>query len=475
VKTTASELEGSRVRVQVEVDASQLDATVERKAVALARGLKLPGFRRGKVPGALVIQRLGREAVLEQAVRDALPGWYAQAIEATGIVPVGDPSIDLAGLPAEGEPLSFSIEIGVLPVAKLGDYDDLEVARREALAEDEQVDAELELVRERLARMTTVSRPAAQGDYLVADYRGWLARSGGGRGKAIPGGEARDRLVELGAGNLLPGFEEGLLGAGAGDSRTVEASFPADYPDRQLAGRDAVFEIAVKAVQEKQLPALDSDLASDAGFDSLDDLRADIRERLLRADEERVQAEFQRAALDAVAQRAEVALTEQLIKARAKEMWERMMNALAQRGISPETYAQVSGRGEQESVAELEADAERALRREAVLTAVVEAEGIAVSDEELGELLAPLAEREGSEGAELLARLRSAGRLEELREEEAVRRAMKLLAERARPVSVAQAQAKDRLWTPGQEPVAEPAGAAAPGELWTPASGPSGR
>lgn len=471
MKTTVTELPGSRVRMAVEVPEAELDASIEHKAQELARNLKLPGFRRGKVPAALVIQRLGREAVLEETVRDALPRWYAGAVESSGVVPVGDPDIELGALPRERGPLEFSIEIGVLPEAQLGSYDDLEVPRREPAADEALLDAEVELVRDRLARLHTVKRAAAQGDFVVLDYRGWRARGkeeSRTRGKAISGGEARAQLVELGAGNLLPGFEEGLLGATAGEQRTLEVAFPNDYPNAELAGREAIFEATVKDVKEKQLPDLDEDLAQDAGFDSLEALREEIRAQLLAADETRAEAEFERAALDVLAEHAQLALTPELIKARAKEMWERMLRALSGQGISPQAYAQLSGRSEQEALSELEPDAERALRREAVLTALVAAEGVEVTDDDLLALVAPTAQREGAEPQQLLDELRRAGRAEELREQEAAHRALQALAQRAHPISIAQAQARDKLWTPERERVAEPAAAAAPGRLWTP-------
>jgi trigger factor len=258
------------------------------------------------------------------------------------------------------------------------------------------------------------------------------------------------------------------LGAAAGEQRELEVTFPADYPNRQLAGRDAVFEASVKDVKEKQLPDVDEDFAQDVGFDSVAQLRDDVRARLLEADEARIEAEFERAALDALAERAQIALTPELIKARAKEMWERMLRALSRQGISPEAYAQVSGRSENDALAEIEPDAERALRREAVLTALVAAEGIEVTDEDLLALVAPTAEREGVAPEQLLADLRAAGRIDELREQESARRALAQLAQRARPISVAQAQAREKLWTPERERGGEPAAAAAPGRLWTP-------
>ncbi len=428
------------MRVQVQVAPAEVEGRLERKARQLGRELKLPGFRRGKVPAPLVIQRVGREAVLEQAVRDSLSGWYAQAIETAGIVPVGDPQLDLADLPGEGEALEFSIEIGVLPKAKLGYYKGLEVARREPVVEEEQIDREVDAMRERLARLETAERAAQEGDFVVIDYVGSLPVADGGqeggerRLEPFAGGEGRDQLVELGGGNLIPGFEEGLIGASAGEQRDVELAFPGDYPNEELAGRDAVFAIDVKEVKRKELPPVDDDLAVDAGFDDLAELREDIRKRLSELEGERIEGEFREAALDAAVAQAEVPLTGELIEARAKEMWERMLHSLSHRGITREAYLQISGREEGEILAEMHDDAERALRREAVLTAVVAAEQIVPSQERLLEAVTPTAEREGVEPAKLIEDLRASGRIDELREDLAARIAIELIAERAKPI-----------------------------------------
>ncbi len=180
LETTVTELPDSRVRVQVEVEPAEVARHLERKAKQLGRELKLPGFRRGKVPAALVIQRLGRDAVLDQAVRESLGGWYSDAIQVSGIAPVGDPQLDLAELPSDGAPLEFSIEIGVLPQAQLGEYRGLEVARREAHVEDEQIERELDAARERLAKLETVERAAATRDFVVIDYVGSLPEEDSG-------------------------------------------------------------------------------------------------------------------------------------------------------------------------------------------------------------------------------------------------------------------------------------------------------
>jgi trigger factor len=479
VDTTLTELPESRVRLRVRVPPNELDRRLERKANELGRELRLPGFRRGKVPAPLVIQRVGREAVLEEAVRDTLSSWYSDAIATAGIVPVGDPQLDLGALPPEGEALEFSIEIGVLPKAELGDYLGLEVPRREPVVEDQDLERELEGLRERLARLQTAERPAAQGDFVVVDYTGSFAGGDedGGEGTSdegtpLPGGEGRDQLVELGGGNLLPGFEERLLGASAGETRAVELTFPADYSSEELAGRRASFLLTVKEVKVKQLPDLDDDLAIDAGFDDLHELREDIRGRLLELEEGRIEAEFRQAALDAAVAAARVEVPADLVKARAQELWERTLHSLSHRGVSREAYLKVAGREEAQILAELEPDAELALLREAVLTAVVAAEQISPTDEELLEALQPTAEREEIEPQTLFEQLRSSGRLEDAREDLAARQAVELIAARAKPISTARAQAREQLWTPGQSTRGEEAGARrtgpGPGELWTP-------
>jgi trigger factor len=470
VKTTVTELPDSRVRLQVHVPPSELEGRLERKANQLGRELKLPGFRRGKVPAPLVIQRIGREAVLEEAVRDTLSSWYSDAIEIAGIVPVGDPQVDLGDLPPQGEPLEFSIEIGVLPKAELGEYKGLEVARREPVVEEQQIEQEVEALRDRLARLQTAERAAAEGDFVVVDYVGSLLEedsSGELSPQPLPGGEGRDQLIELGGGNLIPGFEEGLIGASADETRTVAVSFPEDYGNQELGGRRASFDVTVKEVKVKELPAVDEDFAIDAGFDSVEELREDIRRRLMEVEQERIEAEFRGAALDAAVAGASVGLTPELIKARAQEMWERTLHSLSHRGISREAYLQIANRQESEILAEMEPDAEMALRREAVLTAVVLAEGISPSEEELLEALGPTAEREGIEPQKLLEDLRAGGRLEEVREDLAARKAIELIAAGATPIPLAQAQAREELWTPEKDQGEQDA-VAAPGRLWTP-------
>jgi trigger factor len=460
VSTTVTELPESRVRVQAEVPAQEVEKRVAHAARQLARGLRVPGFRAGKAPPPIVIQRIGREAVLDEAVRESISGWYTAAIDAAGVVPIGEPDLDMDDLPREGEPLRFSIEIGVRPKAKLGDYKGLEVGRRDAEVSDEDVQAELDSLRERSAKLDTVDRPAARGDFVVMDYLGTL--------DDVPfaGGEGRDQLIELGSGRLVPGFEEQLEGAGAGEERTVTVTFPEDYGAEQLAGREAQFAITVKEVKAKELPELDDELAAEAGFDTLDELRADIRERLAERQSAQIESEFREAALDSAVKNSTVDVPDALVEARARELWESMLHQLSHQGISREAYLRISGRDEQEIVDQGKPDAERALRREAVLAAIAEAEGLEPTEDEMLEAVQAAAPRgERVSPKKLLERLRSNGRLDALRDDLAQRKALDVVAESAKPISVEQAKARDKLWTPGSE---ESGGGA--GQLWTPGS-----
>jgi trigger factor len=463
VKTTVTELPESRVRVDAEVPAEEVERRVQQAARELGRQMRVPGFRKGKVPPPVVIRRVGREAVLDEALRSSLGTWYVDAIDEAGLATVGEPDLDVGELPDEGQPLTFSIEIGVLPKATLGTYKGLEVGRREPHADDAAIDAELDRMRDRFATLETVDRPAGDGDHIVMDYVGSID------GVPFEGGEGRDQLLELGSGRLIPGFEEQLSGASAGETRAVNVTFPDDYGAEQLAGQDASFEVTISEVKEKRLPELDDAFAEQsAGMDSLEELREDIARQLGEADERAIEREFEDAVVNAAVAEAKVALPSQLVHARAHEMLDRMMSALTRQGISKEAYLQISGKQEEELAHEAEPEAEQALKREAVLTAIVDAEQIEPTDEQLLDAVTPTAERDGTKPEKLIERLRKTGQLERLREDVATRDAVELLVREAKPITVEQAKARDKLWTPGKE--SGPGSEGSTGQIWTPGS-----
>jgi trigger factor len=462
VKTAVTELDDSRVRVDVDVPADDVDRGMSRAARGLARDLRVPGFRSGKAPPSVIIQRVGRDAVLQQALRDSLPEWYELALLSSGVNPVGDPSIEVTSVPeAEGEPLSFQFEVGVRPPADLGEYKSLEVGRPDTDVPDDIVDAELERLRDGFARLEAVERPAAEGDFLLVDFRGTVD------GEPFQGGEARDELLELGGGRLIEGFEEQLDGASAGEERKVEVTFPDDYRANQLAGKNAVFDVTVKEVREKILPELDDQFAASAGgFDTLDELRDDLREKLRAAAEERIEAEFRLAAVDAAVDASNVEVPAEILTGRATERWERVERQIRAQGLDPAAYLRMQGKTREQIIEESKPDAERELKREAVLSAIADAEGIEVTEEEMLEALGHAAEHERTSPEKLLERLRRGGRDALVREDIRVRKAIDVLAESAKPIPLAQAEARERLWTPEKEREEAREGAA----LWTPGS-----
>lgn len=459
MKTTLTELPESRARVEVEVPAADVERATNRAARAMARELRMPGFRKGKAPPSLVIQRLGFAAVLEEAIREALPEWYEAALFDAGISPIGDPSIEMVSTPeAEGEPFEFKFEVGVRPQVQLGEYKGLEVGRADKEVPDDVVDTEVDRIREGFARLEPVQRAAAAGDSLLIDFEGLID------GSAFEGGKAEDYLLALGSGQLIEGFEEQLTGAAAGEEREVEVKFPDDYQAEQLAGKDAVFKVKVKEVREKILPELDDDFAADASeFETLAELRADIREKVGAALNSRAEEDFRIAAVDAAVDAATVEVPDELATARATERWERMERQLAQRGMDPGAFLQMQGKTREELIEESKPDAERELKREAVVTAIAAAEGIEVSDEELVEALEHSAEHERTTPEKLLERLRANGRDRMVSEDIMARKAIELLAESAQPIPLEQAEAREQIWTPEKEREAA-------GGLWTPDS-----
>lgn len=458
VTTKITELPDSRVRLDAEVPSDEVESRLERTATALGGELRIPGFRKGKVPGPMVIQRMGREAVLEQTVRDSLPEWYEEAILRSGVSTVGDPKLDLEELPPQGQPLSFSIEVSVTPKATLGRYRELEVGKRSPEVPVDVVDTELDQLRERFARVESVDRAVQQGDVAVVDFVGTVD------GEPFKGGEARDYMLEIGGGRLVEGFEEQLVEAKAGETRAIEIDFPDTYHAEDLQGRHAVFEVEVKDVREKELPALDDEFASEASeFETLAELRADIEHKLQHAQEHSIEDEFRQAALDAAVAEAQVELPDDLVAARAEEMWERTERALRAQGLDPDAYLATTGKSRDEVIGETKEDAALQLRREAVLEAIADAEGLEAGEEELLEALRSTAEREHTKPEKVLERLEKAGRDIPLRRELRLRKAVDVLADSAQPIDIETAQTREQLWTPDKQRKEE--GSA---QLWTP-------
>jgi trigger factor len=279
---------------------------------------------------------------------------------------------------------------------------------------------------------------------LVLDYTGSID------GVPFEGGEGRGQTIELGSGRLIPGFEEQLVGAKPGEDRELKVNFPDDYGAEELAGKEATFAATVKEVREKRMPELDDEFALQAGgFDTLDELREDIARRLREADERAVDREFREAALDKVVENAAINVPSEVVHGKAHDIWHQMEHRLRRQGLDPAQYLAITGKSEEDLIKEAEPDAEKSLKREAILAAIVESEGIEPSDDELLEAL-----REATPGvddkklAKALAQLEKDGRAGVLREDVAMRKAVDLVAEHAKPIEPDLAEARSKIWTP---------------------------
>ena len=464
MQTTLKELPDSRVEVQAEVPPQDVQRAANRTARAMARELRLPGFRKGKAPPALVIQRMGFGAVLAEAIRDALPEWYEAALLDAAVTPIGDPEIDMVTTPEdEGEPLTFKFEVGVRPEAKLGEYKGLEVGKEEKEVDEEVIDTEVDRIREGFARLEPVERAATEGDSVLMDFEGFVDD------QPFQGGKADDYLLALGSGQLIDNFEDQLVGASPGDEVEVEVTFPDEYQEPKLAGADAVFKVKVKEVREKILPELDDDFASDASeFDTLEELRGDIREKVAGALNSRAEEDFRIAAVD----NATVEVPDAIIVARATERWERMERQLAQQGMDPNMFLQMQGKTRDELIEESKEDAERELKREAVVTAIAAAEELEVSDEEMVEALAHSAEHERTTPEKLLERLRENGRDAMIREDLLAQKAIELVSDSAKAIPKEEADERQGKAAAAEAILAPEGGAEAEeksaGKLWTP-------
>src|ERR1700759_11724 len=341
MQTTLKELPDSRVEVQAEVEPKDVERAANRTARAMARELRLPGFRKGKAPPNLVIQRMGFPTVLAEAIRDALPEGYEAGLLEAGVTPMGKPEIHIVDTPdVQGEPLTFKFEVGVRPTADLGEYKGLEVGRDDKEVDEEGIDTGVAPTREGFARLEPVDRAAKEGDSVLIDFEGFVD------GQPFQGGKSDDYLLALGSNQLIGDFEDQLVGAKPGEDVEVNVTFPEEYPgEPKLAGKPALFKVKVKEGREKVLPELDDDFASDASeFEAAEELRDQHRGKIGKALNNPSEEDFRIAAVDAAVANATVDVPDAIVTARAAERWERMERQLAGQGMDPNMFLQMQGK-----------------------------------------------------------------------------------------------------------------------------------
>ena len=431
VKTKVEELPESRVRLDVEVPEADVQHAFEHAASDMAESLRLPGFRKGKAPVPVVIARVGREAVWQEALRGHLDSWFWSAAENSGIRPVASPEVEFEDMPADGGTFKFSATVSVLPKPQVADWTMLEIPFAEAEVPAELVDLELERLRESVAELAPVEgRAVAQGDTVVLDIVG----------EGVP--PQRDYVTEVGADRLVNEIDDALPGMKRGETRTVE-----------IQGQEGPLpvEVTVKEAKEKVLPELDDELARSASeFESLAELRAEIESRLLEQLTEELEIRFREAAADALAGASEVETVEPLVERRTAELWSGIARSLQARGISTETYLTMTGQSAEEVVAHLRAEAEQSLARELVLDAAATQLGIEVADEEIDELIRDQSD-EGDDVEESKRLLQENGGYERIRADLRLKKALDEIVASVKRIPVELAAARDKLWTPEKE------------------------
>jgi trigger factor len=440
------ELPDNRVRLTVEVAHADLQHALEHATSDLAQSVKIPGFRKGKVPDQVLRARIGRERIFSEAVESHIGGWFLNAAATTRIRPVAAPEYDYNLPDSEDDPFSFTATVSVQPKPEPADWTTLEVPYTEPEVPEEVVDQEIEALRANVAELVPVDdRPARTGDVVVIDV-------------SEPSGEAqRDLVVELGAGRLIEELERALTGAATGETKEVE--LPQDD------GTPTTATVTLKEIKEKDLPPLDDELARTASeFDTLAELRADIEGRIRDVLEEEAETAYRAAAVDALAEASGVEAAGPLVEARTRELLNGFARSLERRGISPEMYLQVSGESGDQLVERLRHEAQQSVARELILEAVADKLELEVADEEIEELIREQAEAHGDDADEAVKQVSAGGGYETLRGDLRLRKALDRVAAEAQRVPVEVARARESIWTPDKEsPPTET-------NLWTPGS-----
>ena len=381
--------ENNKLTVQVEVEKEVFEAGISKAYLKNRKYIAVPGFRKGKAPRKMIENLYGATVFHSDAVEEIFPDVYKEAVTDQGWKTVGQPSVTDMNV-REDKTLELTIEVELYPEVELGQYKGLEAPKAAVSVTDEEVEAELDKKAEEVARIVTVERPAAEGDTVVIDYEGKKD------GVPFEGGAAEGYELRLGSHSFIPGFEEQLVGASAGEEKDLDLSFPENYHAKELAGAAVVFHVKVHEVKETQVPAKDDELAKDVSeFDTLDELRADLRKQIETRKDEEASRAFESALMEKLAESAKLELPAAMIEEEVDTELQNFDYQLRSQGMSLEQYSKMMGGDLSRLRASIRPSAEKQVRLRTVLTAIAEAEGLEATEEDLNAEYQKLSEQYG--------------------------------------------------------------------------------
>ena len=392
MKSAVETLSPTRAKMTVEVSFDELAPNLEAAYKAIAKQVNIPGFRRGKVPPAVIDRQIGRGAVLDQAINDALPKLYVQALQDNDLEPLAQPEIDVTKL-EDNDSLEFTAEVDVKPEITLPSYQGIEAEVEDVEVTDDDVAEQIEALRERFGSLSDVERPAAEGDFVVIDLQATKD------GEEVEGGQLSGYSYKIGSGNLLEGIDEAVTGLEAGGS----ADFTSQLLGGDLAGEDVDIHVTVTGVKEQNLPEVDDDFAQEASeFDTVEELREDIRTRLVRGKRLEQAAAARDAVLEKLLDQVEIPLPDEMVDSELSGRKQEMEQQLAWAGMTMEQYLD----NEEQTVDEFEAELEKRVRdsvaAQFLLDAIAKKEELGVEQNELSEHLMRRAQQSGQNPDEFM-------------------------------------------------------------------------
>lgn len=418
--------EGNKGVLTFEVSVEEFDQALDQAFKKVSKDVQIPGFRKGKIPRSIFEKRFGVESLYQDAVDIVLPGAYSKAVDEAEIFPIAQPSIDIDQI-EKGQPLVFTAEVEVKPEVKLGEYKGLEVEEKSVEVTDEDVEQELENLRERHAELVVKEDSEIEdGDTAVIDFEGFKD------GVAFEGGQGENHSLEIGSGQFIPGFEEQLIGKKAGDETEIEITFPEEYHAEDLAGQEAVFKVKIHEVKAKELPELDDEFAKDVDEDveTLDELKAKKREELETNQKQQAENEKREELLQQASDNIEVDIPEAMVDSEVNQMVREFEQQLQMQGMTLEMYSQFSGQDEDALKEQMREDAEKRVKTNLTLEAIAEEEDLKATQEDIDAELEKMGSMYGVEKEQLVQML--GGSTETLENDLKMRAAIDFLAENSK-------------------------------------------